>query len=239
MWCYSFLRNAKIMNLKEELNRAFIYNRGMVLHESNLAEMSRKRQEKLKKIKTERARRKQLSLISSTQSHFRNLQKFVTDIFAEPSELSQFIIDKILISNYFRFISKQKLVQCEPREQDDLLELIPGARLLVSSRLKEECFHIVDLAEIKSLSTEDLEYFVALIISESESSDSKKRNDLKGIELIVYEHKKQSIGFLNNEEVYMSNPPVSAELCQTLKNLKDLNEFCRAILNNYQHLITP
>lgn len=209
----------------------------MILHEKTQAEISRKQQEQAESIRAEKSRRKQQSLVNSIQSHFKNLDKFVKEVFSEPSELSQFLIEKVLGRSNFRSITREKFVDCEP-EKDDLPTLIPEVHLSVSQRIEKEYFDVIDLVRIESLTSEKGEYFIALIVPKGGVFGNKPRNDLRDAELIVYEHRCQAHGFQTDEETYLSHPPANVELRETLKSLKNLNVFCEVILKRYQNLIT-
>jgi hypothetical protein len=227
------------MNLQlQDINRTFVYNKGMILHEKTQTEIARKQQEQAEIRRAENSRRKQQSLVNSIQSHFKNLEKFVKEVFAEPSELSRFLIEKVLSVPGCRLISRQKFVEGEPMD-DDYPTLVSGSTLSVTSgHFEKEYFDSIDLVRIESLSNEKSEYFVALIVPNIRALGNEPRNDLRDMELVVYAHKNGNYGFESDEEDQVSHPPANVELRDTLKYLKDLNVFCQIILKKYQHLIT-
>jgi hypothetical protein len=225
------------MNI-EDINRAFVYNRGMTFHKKAQAEIDRERLENFSKVKQIKAEQRRRRLVKSIQSHFKNLEKFVKEVFAEPSELSQFLVEKVLSVPGCRLIARQKFVECEKKD-DNFPTLIPDVTLSVSiGNLEKEYFAAIDLVKIESLSNEKSEYFISLIVPNNTALGSKPRNDLRDIELVVYEHRCLASGFESDEETYLSYPPANVELRESLKSLRDLNVLCEVLLNRYQHLIT-
>jgi len=222
----------------QDINGTFAYNKGLILHERSQAEIARKRKEQSEKARAENINRKQRALRNSIQSHFNNLNKFVKEIFSKPSELSQFLIEKVLSTPGCRLISRQKFVEFKTKS-DDFPTLVDDEMVpQVSGHFEDEYFDAIDLVRIESLSNEKSEYFIALVVPNRRASGNKIRNDLRDVELVVYKHKQEEFGFERDYEDCILYPPVNVELRDILKSLNDLNVFCGVILKKYQHFVT-
>jgi hypothetical protein len=231
------------MNI-QTINRAFVYNKGLILHEKSLSEASLQKEEELKKARAKRAERKRLALIRGIQSTFKKTEKFVKEIFAEPSALSRFLIEKVLSQPSFIFLNRYVIndnvviPNLETSSEENPIDFISGAKIICSGFVNKEAFEVINIAKIESLSDEKKQCFVALIILKRFLfSGQKNKNDLQNVSLVIYEDRIDRCGFRCVEEIYISHPPANMELLKKLKSLNDPNFFCRSILEMYQNLI--
>jgi len=231
------------MNLKtEDINKTFSICMTSIVNEIVNAEQTREEEQRLENIRLNEERQHQILIRNSINEHFANLKKMVKSVFAKPSELSQFLLDKVLNKpREHHFLNRQVMVKkgrTKPCPEFDSL-IGAGAIVAMSMKMKDVRFQMIDLVKIDTLSSEQNQFFLALgIPSIGFQVDAKS---ICQIEPIAYQYRQAQGGALYMEECHISTSfsvPANPELRNVLKNLCEFSIFCDTLLKKHQHLIT-
>ena len=217
------------------INEAFSICKASVVNEMVQAERTRIEEQRQEDIRLNEERRLELEMRGDVKMSFSNLKKMVKSVFAEPSELSQFLLEKILNKSGHHFLTRQ--VMTKKGRAKPCPEF--GGLMATPMNMENVILKLIDLVEIDSLSSERNRFFLALgIPSLGFQGDAKS---LCQTDLVAYQHRQAEGGATFVEECYISTSfysPANAELRDALKNLCDLKVFCDTILKKHQHLIT-
>jgi len=217
------------------INEIFSICKTSIVDEILKVEQALAEERRLENIRLKEEYLRENRIRNSIDEHFANLKQMVKDVFSEPSELSQFLLEKVLNKCGQQSLSRRTMVEKGPAK------LCPeiGGFSAIPMKMIDINFQLIDLVEIDSLSSERSRFFIGLgIPSLGFQVDAKS---LCQAEPITYVYRKAEGGALFVEEfhIYTSfSKPANSELRNVLKNLCDFKMFCHTILKKYQHLIT-
>jgi len=218
------------------INEAFSICKTSVVNEMAQAEQTRVEEQRQESVRLNEEHRLELEMKGDIRIRFANLEKMVKSVFSKPSELSQFLLEKVLNNRGHHFLTR--VIMTKKGRAKPCPEF--GGLVATSMKTENVEFQLIDLVEIDSLSSERNRFFLALGIP---SLGGFKVGDksLCRVEPVVYRYIQAQGGATFVEECYVSTSfslPANAELRDALKNLCDLKIFCDTILKKYQHLIT-
>lgn len=225
------------MNLTiASINEVFAICKTSILNEMSQAEQIRAETQRLENINLAEKRKREIRIRNEINKSFADLKEMVKSVFAEPSELSQFLLEKVLNkSGQYHFLTRQVFIEEGPAKPCPELDSV----MATSMKPEEVIIQLIDLVEIGSLSSERNRFFLALgIPSLGFQVDAKT---ICQAEPIAYRYVQAEGGALFVEECHISTSfslPANVELRDELERLCDFMIFCDTLLKRHQNLIT-
>lgn len=194
--------------------------------------LANQKQEGQKLMMEQHIRNQKLS--SEIRDVAQRVQKFISEVFAEPSELSEFLEKNVLASHYSYALMTRFTGSWKKEKKVIVLGIAEGE----SGVFPKASFRVVTLCQFKtstvSVDGKDRDYYLGLAFPNDE------RLPLSIVDLVAFNKEHDPNSHWEPREISLMGPPAEPALLEKLQELNCNTEIlCDWILERHKHLITP